>query len=523
MVAFQSESPHYGWTEPLPTARLRADPSGVQDVGTAWQSVLLPGLTTVTTGVRYVSLFTAARYLRQRAGENVAKGTPLDKLWRRLEAIIAVSSVLHHEKDGEPPGGIIGRTYADRVAIHATIPLETGLQNPPYRIYRGSLGALRLFDLGTRSDPLFERAQLLGRAWSPSTAGKVGALLAQGSLPETLPRATLSSVADSFCICRVPKGSREQKELIDLLFGFLHQEARPQFVEETTGADGARVASWRLLLEVVEASPSRLLWGEHLMGRILESDMLDLPLSEPVHQTLLIWRWIAARSFFERGWTLLFNRTFDQLRRVPFGLSNSDLRQTMRDVYTQRCGNEGLAQLVQEASANLASGDWLAQRFQERTPRDPMQLIVAGLYASEADRKAKGLPILETLRGRGSIAFTGESSRLRTALARGDGASDFWADTAIETLVQHIRTSLRKMRQGNPDTLHVDYEGGRWTVPTKAMKWSPLPAFAFSRLDVAMGWAQQLGLVREEGDCKTLTPLGTQVRRRWDEFYKIWE
>jgi len=42
------ELQYYGWTEQLRTARLRADPSGIQDARTALQAVLLPGLTTVT-------------------------------------------------------------------------------------------------------------------------------------------------------------------------------------------------------------------------------------------------------------------------------------------------------------------------------------------------------------------------------------------------------------------------------------------------------------------------------------------
>ena len=34
---------NYGWTELLRAAQLRADPSGVQDAGTYWQLLLLPG------------------------------------------------------------------------------------------------------------------------------------------------------------------------------------------------------------------------------------------------------------------------------------------------------------------------------------------------------------------------------------------------------------------------------------------------------------------------------------------------
>jgi len=516
-------TPVYGWTEPLLTARLRADPSGIQDAGTGWQAILLLGMTTQTTGVRYISLFTAARYLRQITGESKLKSTPLSDFWRRLEALIAVCSVLHHENRDAPPSGIIGRNYADRVLPRSVISLETGLRNPPYRIYRGTLGALNLFDLSKPSDPLFKSAQPLGRAWNPSSAGKIGKLMVMGNLPEAVKRPDLAPISDAFCLCRVPDGSTEQQELVDLLFGLKHRDECPQFSEEGITGMGVRVASWRLLLELVVASPGRALWGEQLMGRIMENDMLGLSLTEPLRQTLLIWRWIAARSFFERGWTLLFNDTFNILRNERFGLSGDDLRQLIKNSYTSQHRDEHLDKLMQDAKSNLRVGDWYALRFQQSQPRDSLQMMVAGLLAAEEDRSTLDSAILEALHKSGAIPFSLEQTRLFAALERHLVASDFWAETSTETLVHHVCISLRKMRQGNPDTLHVDLENGRWVVPIKALSWNPLPASANSRLDIAIGWAQQLGLLASnEDDSLTLTPLGRRVRDRWDELYKKW-
>jgi hypothetical protein len=194
--------PLHDWTQPLRIASQRADPSGVQDAGTVVQAWLLPGMATVTPNVRYISLFTAVRYLRQQAGRDAEEEVPLRELWRRVEALVAASSVLHHENPDEIPLGIIGRGYADRAAKQETIPLTTGLQNPPYNIYRGSLGALRLFDLGTPSDPLYLSAEALARAWDPGQAGEIGDLLKKGMLPLELPRSVIQPVAGAFCTGR---------------------------------------------------------------------------------------------------------------------------------------------------------------------------------------------------------------------------------------------------------------------------------------------------------------------------------
>ena len=78
------------------------------------------------------------------------------------------------------------------------------------------------------------------------------------------------------------------------------------------------------------------------------------------------------------------------------------------------------------------------------------------------------------------------------------------------------------MWQGNPYSLHVDFENGRWSVPKKALDWSPRPAGAFSRLDIGLGWATQLGLASKIGQTFALTSLGRQILKRWDEENSHW-
>jgi hypothetical protein len=478
-------------------------------------------MATVTPNVRYISLFAAVRYLRQQAGDDAAKEIPLRELWRRVEALIAASSVLHHENPDEIPLGIIGRGYADEVAKRETIPLATDLQNPPYNIYRGSLGALGLFDLGTASDPLYPAAESLARAWDPGQAGEMGDLLKKGVLPPELPRSVIRSVAGAFCLCRVPDGSREQQETINLLFGLGLRARAPSFREDEQNGLGMRVASWRLLLKLVVCSEGRPLQGEYLMARVLEPDVVRMPLIGSLMNSLLVWRWVAARSFLERGWTVIFSQTLGLLRGTEVGLSSAHLREMAEEAF-RRHSDEGADDLLREAKENFRSPSWLVELFRRRERRDCLRMIMAGLLAAKEDRDNHGLDVLTTLFERHAVPFASEDQRLSSALLRGASASELYAEISEDTLVQHVRTALRKMRLGNPDSLHVDYDDGRWIVPTKALNWHPLPASAGSRLDIGLGWATQLGLVARAGQSYALTALGWDVRERWDREYVSW-
>jgi hypothetical protein len=480
-------------------------------------------MATVTPNVRYISLFTAIRYLRQLVGEAARDELSLPGLWRRVEALIAVSSVLHHQDGDQPPMGIIGRGYADAAATRETIKLETRLRNPPYNIYRGTLASLGLFDLATSSDPLFESAQELACSWDPSHAGEVGGLLQQGILPPELPRNLVAAASGAFCLCRVPDGSHEQRALIGLLFGLGARLSRPCFEEEEPNLQGVRAASWRLLLELLAVSEGRRLAGEHLMGRLLEPDLLRLPLMRPLADCLLVWRWVAARSFLERGWTIIFNRTLDLVRAQREGLPSSMLREAAKTAYLGHYRDEPLSTLVREAKQLLGvSSTRLIELFRRGEPRDCLQLAVIGVLAAKRDYEQTGLALLTTLSASRAISSASQELSLGRALAEGMSTSDFYAALSEETLVQHVHTALRKMSQGNPDSLHVDFDSNRWIVPSKALDWHPRAAEAVSRLDIALGWALQLSLTARDGDHYSLTPLGLEVRTRWDQEYAAW-
>lgn len=515
-------TPLHGWTEPTRTAGQRADPSGVQDSATALQAWLLPGMATVTPNVRYISLFTALRRIRQEAGEQTAGALPLRDYWRRVEALIAAASVLHHQ-DGDIPGGIVGRGFADRTAGLEIIELRTGLVNPPYNIYRGTLGNLGLLDLSQDSDPLFERARPLAEAWSPSPSGGLTDDISQGLLQLTVPRAVVQNQSADFCICQVPDGSREQKAMIDLLFGFQQRPSPPSFDPRDPGLAGMRVTSWRLLLEIVDRSTDIQLDAEYMMARLLQPDVLGWHLQGPLRQCLLLWRWIAARAFFERGWTFTFNRTLARLKDATQGYTRDELSGLVRQNYIDKHPNEGIVGMVEDAAFNDESTPPLIEMFSNPTRRDSLRLIIAGISAAKRDRDLTALPLLSSLFDEGSVPFAAEESRLNNLMAAGASASDLYAEISARTLVEHVQSALRRMSQGGPDSLHVDFETDRWLVPSKAISWDPRPAEATSRLDIALGWAMQLGLVESDDGVYRLTPLGLSVRDRWDEEYASWE
>jgi hypothetical protein len=154
------------WTKSLDVARLHADPSGVQEMSTTFQALLFPGMSTQTARLRYISLLAAARNYHMKLESEVNIQLPLSEYMRRFEALIVVSSVLHHVHDGNEPDGIVGRTAGRNMSRQETFELKTGLHNP-HNIYRGTLFNLGIFDTTSMSDPLFESTQSLGEFSRP--------------------------------------------------------------------------------------------------------------------------------------------------------------------------------------------------------------------------------------------------------------------------------------------------------------------------------------------------------------------
>lgn len=511
-------TPTLGWTEPLRLAGLRADPSGVQEASTDSQAALFPGMSTVTGRLRYVSLLAAARYYRM-LNPSATESQELPTFLRRVEALIAACSVRHHA-GGEPPGGIIGRGFADRVSGEALVKLETGLRNPPYNIYRGTLSALEVLDINRSSDPLFESARALAAAWQAPAHGSLSTSIKQGLLPGTVAGRALDEGAAAWCVCRVPPGSEEQRQLAELLLASGRTFPLPAFEDLPSGDPVSyRSVSWRLIFEIVRLSPGRTLGNDATMTRLLEPGLLEATTTPVLRRCLFPWRWVAARTLFERGWTVSFGRALRLAKGDGNGIDSPSLRRILEETFTAEHGDESIAPIVAEAVENHAHPEWLTSRFRGGSPRDALALIAAGVAAADADRRRDDTPgIVGRLWALGPVPLAEERARLDAAVSEKRTGAGVWAEIAEETLVQHVRNGLRKMGEGLPDSLLIDFDEGRWVVPGKAINLpEPIVSAASSRLDIALGWGEQLGWFSvDDNDCYALTEFGRASSAHWD-------
>ena len=505
------------WTTYLRIAQLRADPSGAQGASTDFQAFLLSGMSTITTRARYISLFTMARYYRMEVGQAVESQLSLKEYLRRLEALIGICTVLHHAQEATPTG-IIGSGDARVFALQNVCRLALNVQQPAYRIFRGALGSLGLFDLAEGSDPLFEVAKSLARSWDIAAAGELGGWIRTGMLPEHISRDVLDRYCASFCLCQVPHGSTEQEQLTGRFLALDRVDETPLAREEQM-----RSTSWRLLLELVRLTPSTALGGVATVVRLLCPDLADLeglacPLGSALRQCLLYWRWVAARTLYERGWTYAFTSAFRELLQSKSGLASHELRERVRERY--RVPDEFLEELSERVGEGYDRPEWLTERFSLANAGDGLSLLLAGLRHAKQDRDLNDDEELKSRWTGGDIPFSDAHTPFTDALHNRAMAAAVWAEVAEETLIQHVRISLRKMSAGNPDTLLVDFDDNRWMVPAKARNAQPLEAGGSTRLDIALRWAQELGLVQLIGaDQYALTRAGEGWCEQWDEVY----
>lgn len=517
------DAPVYGWTVPLTLAAQRADPSGVQSVGTSVQARLLPGMSTVTQNVRYLSLFTGAQYWRHTAYENNYKLPKYRDFLRRFEALIALSSVLHHEDTGDVPSGIVGREFANKEVLSLNLRLNTGLSNPPYNIYRGTLGELELFDLSKPDDPLHEGAKKIGQSWNINDTGSIGKYIKKGILPENVRRRDLKPIAGSFCLCSTPEGSNEQRSMVELLFGLGNKVAEPSFSLNDWNTGSMRVTSWRLLLEVIDQSTTRRLDNHYLMARLLENDILESCPKTSLKRVLLLWRWVASRSLFELGWTHAFKQAFEVIKSSRDGLYTNELEEIVKEQYTNDSGTSTLSELAEEVEANQRDGSWIAQTFDRANLGDCIRLMICGVLTSGLDLDQHNFNTLQEIDSWPDIPFAPERERLTKGIEANLESADYWSNITVQSLVQHTSIALRKMSQGNPDTQHIDFEDGRWVVPPNRDIWRPNPSTGFSRYDIGLRWLQQLGLLKvDDQGHRSLTKFGAEIRDRWDKVYSSW-
>ncbi|GHO79502.1 hypothetical protein KSD_72730 [Ktedonobacter sp. SOSP1-85] len=515
-----------GWTAPIASAKVHADPSGVQQASTNFQALLLPGMSTVTPRLRYISLFTAARFYRMEAGRTEEKQIELeqqlslDEYFRRFEALVAVCTIHHHLRNDAPPNGIVGlRAMRGRLqSQEQTIELKSGVQNPPRNIYRGTLSNLRIFDTSEPSDPLFEHAIGLGKAWDIERAGQLGLALKEGFLPRYINREDIAKIDGAFCLCSIPDNSPEQDELIRVLFA----KGQPLQISSLFASDNEmiehtasyRSLAWRFVLELIDQNQGQPLGNYLTLINLLDKNAIIADRHPALKDEMIAWRWVAARTFFERGWTGLFQKSIEILKQKQAGLSTSEFKNQMQQFYLNQHQDETIESLYQAVETNTHDKkDWLKGLFKSEKPRDFLLCILFELYTTKRDMEVHQRSFLSRLWSADPIAFSKEDQKIE----RNHKASELWSEIAEQSLLQHFSISLRKMSEGNPDSLLIDFDAGKWGIRDIAFDIPIAQAEGFTRLDIAFSWALQLGLAKRlPADALELTSIGRQCCRVWD-------
>ena len=163
--------------------------------------------------------------------------------------------------------------------------------------------------------------------------------------------------------------------------------------------------------------------------------------------------------------------------------------------------------LHQEVERNIHNKDWLKDLFVRQQPRDFLLSILLGLYVAKLDKEEHLGSFLKRLWSAGPIPFSSEVLQVGEELK----ASELWSKIAQESLLQHFSISLRKMSDGNPDSLLIDFDAGKWRLRNVALDVSISLAEGSTRLDIAFSWGLQLGLIKKlPQNAYELTPAGLQ-------------
>lgn len=514
-----------GWTAPIASAKVHADPSGVQQASTNFQALLLPGMSTVTPRLRYISLFTAARFYRMEAvrtedeQRKLKQQLSIEEYLRRFEALVAVCTIHHHLQDTILPDGIVG-VRAMRMQLHSQnreIELKSSVQNPPYFIYRGTLNNLRIFNTSESSDPLREHAIALGKSWDIEQAGQLGLALKEGVLPAYIDREDIAKIDKAFCLCSIPDNSSEQDELTRILFAkdlpFQFSSPFASDNEMIKYTASYRSLAWRFVLELIDCNQDQPLGNYLTLTKLLDNSIMTVDRNPALKDEVMAWRWVAARTFFERGWTGIFQKSIEILKQKRVGLSTSELIDQIQQLYLNQHQDETVESLYQEVKKNASNKDWLKVLFTSEQPRDFLLSILLGLYAAKREKDEHCGSFLDRLWFAGPISFSNEDLRAE----KGNIVSELWSKIAEEALMQHFSISLRKMSDGNPDSLLIDFDAGKWKVRDSAYDTTIARAEGFTRLDIAFSWAVQLGLVKKlSTDVFQLTSTGHQCCIVWD-------
>jgi hypothetical protein len=220
----------------------------------------------------------------------------------------------------------------------------------------------------------------------------------------------------------------------------------------------------------------------------------------------------------EHGWTYAFMLAFRRLLATRDGLSSAELLAELGQDFDD--GGESLASFDDEVRARDESVAWLTERFAGGSSRDGLALLLAGLHHAIRDRERYGDKELATLWSAGDIPFKDVAGMFDRAIQRREPASALWAAVGDTSLTEHVRSSLRKMSTGLPDSLIVDFDDLRWLVPAKARNVPLYPARAYTRLDTALWWAREIGLVTSApSGVNTLTSAAVAICAEWDKVH----
>ena len=528
MLTLPSRLTGAGWVEaPAPTRGL--DLLGlrlpVQSIGNS----LLDGITTVTPTIRYLSLRSwILRSYIHSGGEDTWKS--LAAFAKRVEAAIAYGNQL----GGDAPAGVIGAVEARRaVAGNADpLPLKGLIQTAAIGIFTGPSDQLGLSSSRDGVPALDEtRGDALGRLIESAVArNPLGAACSAGTPPEYADRAQLADFGRCVDLAKIPDEER------DLLASIL-------VPNEPTARERPRIATYGLLLDMTEAlshpPDTDDLLREAIAGRRAApsglASVLDgwlayasRDLLAVVHEHAMAVLVEALRAEDSKGRSLV-------PRGDAIALAVAKARDTSTVLHTLDLLNPGEDLLDVRAStvrerlrARLRQDVWHrggVSRWSGAQELDEVRLI--RLARQQHEDALVLLPLVwwqmahrfdglteEYTELNGNLNLHGArrfsladivkpiGAQLAETLTYGEAIADLLGRTAD----QHMRICWTRMafdRKRDPTVFGS--EGGSWSTRKNR---DFRPGRTQSRIEQAVGWLRQLGLLSEHG----LTAEGRSLR-----------
>ena len=303
-------------------------PLGLEPVGFSFARQLLPGLTNVTTNIRYYSFFcwafwTFEKHLRDRG---TAEFHPADqKRWlARLENVFRAAT-LHSNPDVLGLAGVTDTVRLgeadDSLAVDATdVPsgFVPALYSASWRNLRCGKSTARGVGLSPELGRPLARAyqETLERA---ASRREVEMLLSSASQGPTVPAALVRKLADAMALRPVAPDEPEHEKLRELLFRTERQGSNPEWRR----LDASRSRSLALLLEFGRQGRGTIR-DRFDIHRIFASGLLPdkrrFEVPAPYQDDFLIWQRYQERQY-ERialyGFWVLVYKALHARRRTP--------------------------------------------------------------------------------------------------------------------------------------------------------------------------------------------------------------